>query len=515
MFILCCSMTKSKNLLIYNSPDETLGLLFYDVQKMQIYGDSKVFSDLVPKYQPDKILREYLSIKSNKDFDLRKFIEDNFHTLDLLKLDIEVNPKITVREKILELWTKLERNSSKDEGSLISLPYPYIVPGGRFSEQYYWDSFFIMLGLVADEKWDVIEGMIKNIAYMIDKFGFIPTANRTYYLSRSQPPFFSHMIKLLALHKGPEVMSEYLPYLLLEYQFWMVGKDDLSEGRGVRAINHVVKMPDNTVLNRYYDSRSTPRPESFDNDTRISVNMDSIKASLFYQHLRAGAESGWDFSSRWFDDPQDIRTIRTADIVPVDLNCLLYQLEETISEAYNITGQPVLAQDFKNLSKSRKKSILKYCWDDNQSFFVDYDLKNKQMRSNITLASVFPLFANIATKHQAALIAKRLKRDFLKVGGFDTTLISTEQQWDSPNGWAPLQWVAIEGLRNYGYNNLAETARLRWVKANLKMFKYSGKLVEKYDVKNSRRLSGGGEYPLQDGFGWTNGVLVSLLDKTK
>jgi alpha,alpha-trehalase len=399
---------------------------------------------------------------------------------------------------------ELERNSLKSEGSLLALPYPYITPGGRFSEQYYWDSFFIMLGLAQDDRWDMVENMIKNITYMIDRFGFIPTANRTYYLSRSQPPFFSQMIKILTQHVGKNIISEYLPYLLIEYQFWMKGEETLKQD--VKAYAHVVRMPDGTVLNRYYDSQMTPRPESFISDITAADGMNETEASRLYQNLRAAAESGWDFSSRWLDDSYDIRTIRTVDIVPIDLNCSLYQLEEMIADACSLN---------RNLSKVRAQSLQKYCWDETQGFFVDFDFQNEKMRTNLTLASIFPLYVKIATKEQAEKVAMRVRSDFLKKGGLVTTLINSGQQWDGPNGWAPLQWVAIEGLRNYGYNNLAKIIKSRWVKTNLKILNKKGKLVEKYNVENPRQLGGGGEYLLQDGFGWTNGVLEFLLHERK
>jgi alpha,alpha-trehalase len=506
-------MPKNLSSLIDESPDAILGILFADMQKSKIYKDSKVFADFVPKFKSEQILKEYLLAKNDSHFNLRKFIADHFYNLKSLRPASRVKASWSPSEKIKRLWLELERNSLKDEGSLIALPYPYITPGGRFSEQYYWDSFFIMLGLAQDNRWDMVENMIKNITYMIDRFGFVPTANRTYYLSRSQPPFFSQMIKMLAQHVGKNIMSEYLPYLLIEYQFWMKGEEMLSQD--AKAYAHIARMPDGTVLNRYYDSQVTPRPESFVSDTSATDGMNEIKASKLYQSLRAAAESGWDFSSRWFDDPHDIRTIRTADVVPIDLNCLLYQLEGIIADAYDLNDQLSLAKKFRNLSEVRAQALQKYCWDEKQSFFVDFDLQNGRKRTNLTLASIFPLYAKIATNEQAKKVALHLKNDFLKKGGLVTTLVNNGQQWDSPNGWAPLQWVAIEGLRNYGYNNLAKIIKNRWVKTNLNLLDKKGKLVEKYNVEDPGQLGGGGEYLLQDGFGWTNGVLEFLLHERK
>jgi alpha,alpha-trehalase len=391
----------------------------------------------------------------------------------------------------------------------VALPHRYIVPGGRFDEQFYWDSYFIMLGLAADGEWDVIEGMLKNYAHMIRKIGFIPTANRTYFLSRSQPPFFSHMIQLLVQHKGRRVLIEYLPYLLAEYKFWMRGATKL--GGEDNSINRVVVMPDGSVLNRYYDNKVTPRPESLRED--LETARESLSRDSVFLHLRAAAESGWDFSSRWFRDPMDIRTIHTTDIIPVDLNSLIYHLEVTIAEAYSLVLNPVASRRFTQKAERRARSIAAYCWDEDTGFFVDYDMSTSASTGLLSLAAVYPLYVKIATSEQAAAVAARLERDFLKSGGFVSTLYDNGEQWDSPNGWAPLQWVAIQGLRNYEYFALADEVKRRWLAVNEKVFAAEGKMIEKYNVCGESGIGGGGEYQLQDGFGWTNGVVAALTDE--
>jgi len=264
-------------------------------------------------------------------------------------------------------------------------------------------------------------------------------------------------------------------------------------------------------MNRYYDNKTTPRPESLNEDTETAAGSRERQADRLYLHLRAGAESGWDFSARWFEDAKDIRTIHTADIIPVDLNCLLYQLESTIANTYDILKQPLLRRKFEKLADRRKKAITKYCWNDEDGFFVDYNFHHQQATGCLSLAGIFPLFAKIATPEQAAAVAKVIEQQFLKDGGLVTTLNITGQQWDAPNGWAPLHWITIQALRNYGHEALANTIKGRWIKTNKDVYNKSHKLVEKYDVIGGDGLGGGGEYPLQDGFGWTNGVLQALL----
>lgn len=497
------------------SPDEALGDLFSDVQNTRVYGDGKTFVDLVPRRRMKSIQQEYLLAKQDPQFDLRDFVSRHFYEFGGEKAAYHTDTSMTPRQHIAELWHVLERKNRRDRGSLIALPNAYVVPGGRFSEQFYWDSYFIMVGLAVDGRWDMIEGMMKNYAYMMRKFGFIPTANRTYFLSRSQPPFFAQMVKLLARHKGrTRTYVEYLPYMLLEHHFWMKGRKKLVK-RENKAFARVAEMPNGILLNRYYDNKTTPRPESLREDMETVVGAPEREPDRLYLHLRAAAESGWDFSARWFNDPSDIRTIHTADIIPVDLNCLLYLLEETIAETYRLLHQPLLSYKFQAAADRRVRGIQEYCWSDEKGFFVDYNFHKGESTERLTLAGVFPLYAKIATTKQAAAVAKRIEKDFLKKGGLISTLVETGQQWDAPNGWAPLHWITIEGLRNYGYHQLADEIKKRWTKTNIDLFKKKAKMVEKYDVVNPGQLGGGGEYPLQDGFGWTNGVLAALLDEDR
>ncbi len=229
-----------------------------------------------------------------------------------------------------------------------------------------------------------------------------------------------------------------------------------------------------------------------------------------YLHIRAAAESGWDFSSRWFLDPTDIKTIHTADILPVDLNSLLYHLETTIADAYSATFNVVSARKFKKRAKARKQAIQEYCWNEEEGFFKDYNFHLGKPTVVSSLAGVFPLYVGIATQEQADSVANILRKDFLQPGGLVTTVIDNGQQWDAPNGWAPLQWASIEGLRNYGHDDLADEIAKRWTELNEKVYAASGKFVEKYNVDSDDGLGGGGEYVLQDGFGWTNGVYEAL-----
>ncbi len=202
--------------------------------------------------------------------------------------------------------------------------------------------------------------------------------------------------------------------------------------------------------------------------------------------------------------------IKGTKIIPVDLNCLLYNLEQTMAEAYTLAGNSEKIELYESLYQKRKKAIEKYCWNPAKQFYFDFDFKNGVCTDSYTLAAVFPLFFKVATTEQAIRVAETLESQFLKPGGVTTTLVFSGQQWDAPNGWAPLQWMSFKGLMNYGFTALANCIKDNWLNANLKVYEKTGKMTEKYDVCNEDAEAGGGEYPNQDGFGWTNGVFLAL-----
>ncbi|WP_375444924.1 alpha,alpha-trehalase TreF [uncultured Fibrella sp.] len=494
------------------SPDEQLGVLFRDVQLKSVFPDSKTFADCTPKFPVATILANYGKASQQRGFDLKAFVLQHF-TLPIKPASgYTSKASQSAQQHINDLWPVLTRpatpglKAGTQAGSLIPLPKPYVVPGGRFGEIYYWDSYFTMQGLRAAGRTEQIQNMIDNFAYLIQTFGFIPNGNRTYFLGRSQPPFFSLMVNLLSDIQGKQTVVKYLPQLQKEYDFWMNGQAQTTAQRP--AYRRVVRLAEGVYLNRYYDDKPTPRPESYREDVNLAQTA-SDKPTL-YRHLRAAAESGWDFSSRWFADGKSLRTIHTTDFVPVDLNALLLNLERTLADGYALQGNQAKAAVFRQRTQKRRDALLRYCWNASSQFFFDYDFVARKQAPVYSLAAVYPLFVNIATPQQAAAVARKLEQSFLKPGGLTTTLVRTGEQWDSPNGWAPLQWLAIQGLRNYKQTALADRIKANWVKENLRVYTASGKMVEKYDVVSTAAAKGG-EYPNQDGFGWTNGVLLRLL----
>jgi alpha,alpha-trehalase len=490
-----------------------LGKLFEEVQLKNILGDGKTFPDCIPKKPLEKIQEEFLHQHGLESFDLKKFVDENFIMPEAYTADYK-SAGSSAKVHIEKLWDVLTRKPGDTGGSLIPLPHPYVVPGGRFREIYYWDSYFTMLGLRVSNRLDLMQSMVDNFAHLINTIGYIPNGNRTYFLGRSQPPFFSLMVRLLRetlIDKGnkPDPYLTYLPQLEQEYSYWMDGQHSLSESHPAQS--RVVRMNDGTFLNRYWDSNDTPRPEAYKEDVELSHKSSQSAPSLF-RNLRAAAESGWDFSSRWFRNGS-FASIHTTEIIPVDLNCLMLHLEQTLSEAYKLSGDLKSGDAFSFFASNRQRSIQNYCWSNERKFFIDYDFVLQESKSACTLAGAFALFSNVASEHQALEVSSVLKELFLKPGGFVTTLELSEQQWDAPNGWAPLQWIAFKGLTNYGFDSLADEAKSRWLNANLKVFQNSGKMTEKYDVLSENAAASGGEYPNQDGFGWTNGVYLAMGGK--
>lgn len=485
---------------------ESLHPLYEAVQSAGIFADSKLFVDAVPLHTAEEIVAQYEIVKNKTDFNLKEFVENNF-ALPAEKISTYSSAKKTIDTHLNDLWEELKRTPDTTGGTLIPLPHDYIVPGGRFREIYYWDSYFTMLGLQVSKKIQQIENMVENFAYLIDEVGFIPNGNRTYYLGRSQPPFFALMVNLLSEENGAATLLKYQSAIENEYEFWMKGMGQLAADHN--AIDHVVLLAENAVLNRYWDAKAAPRPEAFAEDMHITSEAEN-EPEIVYRHIRAAAESGWDFSSRWFKDGKEMSAIQTTNIIPVDLNCLLLYMEETLQKVYQLQNDTINVQLFQIKIDQRKAAIQTYCWNEEEGCFFDYNFIEQTQVIHFNLATVFPLFFNVADKDQAAKIAALIKNKLLFSGGVVTTIYRTGQQWDAPNGWAPLQWMTYKGLLNYGFTELAHQIKQNWLSNCEKVFAETGKMMEKYNVMDTNVSAGGGEYPNQDGFGWTNGVYLKM-----
>ena len=483
--------------------------LFVAVQSAQVFADSKTFADAVPRSAPTEILARFHAARPASREALKEFVTANFSLPEQAGAPDNTAERAPLARHIDSLWDQLTRSSATVPrySSLLPLPEPYVVPGGRFREMYYWDSYFTMLGLVESGRHDLLEHMVRNFAFLIDTYGHVPNGTRSYYLSRSQPPFFSAMVGLLSAEDPAASYARYLPQLRREYAFWMEGEAGLRRGSAHRRI---VAMPDGARLNRYWDDADTPRDESFREDTELARRSGRIPKQL-YRDLRAAAESGWDFSTRWFADGRHLATIDTTEIVPIDLNSLLFGLEQAINAGCARAGDSPCVTEFAQRAAARHRAVDRYLWDAAAGAYHDYHWVKHAQVPRTSAATLYPVFVSLASQAQAAAVAATMARDLLKSGGLVTTPLESGQQWDAPNGWAPLQWIGVSGLRAHAISPLAETLACRWMHNVNRVYGESGKLVEKYDVVVTGRPGGGGEYPTQDGFGWTNGVMRKLL----
>ena len=473
------------------SPADLYGDLFRAVQEGRVFPDGKTFVDAVPRGSPTSIMADFAREKPAGRDTLRAFVLAHFTVPG-----VNDGGGAALRAHIRGLWPTLVRQPipAVEGGSAVALPEPYVVPGGRFREMYYWDSYFTMLGLAVDGQQPLVESMLADFTAVIERHGRVPNGMRTYYLSRSQPPFFALMLDL-SQERAPAVQARRLQALKREHAFWTTGE-------------RVVRMPDGSLLNRYWDDRDAPRDESYAEDLATQAR---TKRPVM-RELRAAAESGWDFSSRWLADPQALSSIRTTEIVPVDLNSLLFAMERRIAARCQAAGDARCAADFDARASRRRAAIDRYLWVPGEGRYADWDTRAGKRTAVLSAATLYPLFVEAASPEQARAVAATTRAKLMAPGGLRTTGLHTGQQWDAPNGWAPLQWVAVAALARYGEDGTAREVARRWLDTVGRTYAETGKMLEKYDVEE-RKPGGGGEYPLQDGFGWTNGVASALMER--
>jgi len=486
-------------------PSDLFGDLFTTVQERGLFVDSKTFADAIPSRAPEAIMRDWKAQPPAGDAALRTFVEANFALPAVA--DCDAPDGRPLREHITSLWPVLTREPETPAAgsSLLALPRRHVVPGGRFRELYYWDSYFTMLGLVRSGRQDLVEDMIAVFGSLIDRYGHIPNGTRSYYLSRSHPPVF-YLMAALSQDASAGARAQRLRWMRAEHGFWMAGEESLMPGGEHRR---AVRLADGALLNRYWDDRAAPRDESWREDIELAQRAPGRDAPELWRDIRAAAESGWDFSSRWLGDGQSLETIRTTRLLPIDLNALLYGLERMIAGEAGALGDDAAAAEFAGRAHARREAINLHLWNPDAGFYADYDLDMRRARAQLTAALGFALFTGIAPERRAPAVADAMA-GLLRAGGLLTTGNTTGQQWDAPNGWAPLHWVAIEGLRAYGQTALADAIAQRWLAMVASHYGATGQLLEKYDVEQ-RRAGGGGEYGTEIGFGWTNGVTLALM----
>jgi alpha,alpha-trehalase len=429
---------------------------------------------------------------------------------------------------------------------LLYLPNKYVVPGGRFNEMYGWDSYFILLGLVRDGRLDLARGIVENFLFEIEHYGTVLNANRTYYLSRSQPPFLTSMI--LAVYRA-EKTAGHDDQQWLRHAYEIAAKD---YGNWVRPPH----LAGNTGLSRYYDYGDSPAPESLQDETGYyrqvagyflvhpelaatylagegsrqrgagsaytvqvcepATTMERPKCNTagtvrlstdYYRGDRSMRESGFDVSFRF--GPYGAATHHFA---PVGLNSLLYKTEKDLESMSRMLGKRAEAEKWKQRASTRKALINRYLWNANRSLFFDYNFETGAQSSYEYVTTFYPLWAGLATREQARAVVGNLKI-FEQPGGLATSATKSGGQWDYPYGWAPLQVLAVEGMRRYGYNDDSNRVSFEFLSTVAQNFRREGTIREKYNVvtRSSEAQVTVGYHINVVGFGWTNGVFLQLL----
>lgn len=390
--------------------------------------------------------------------------------------DLSVEDVAAAREYIANYWTHVKRYHPKDDESLLGLPKPYLVPsytektGFDYNELYYWDSYFMVQGMLDPANEELVTGILEDLLFLFKRFKIIPNASRTYLMGRSQPPFLTSFIfdVYQTFNPSQDWLKSAINIAKKEYETVWLGVKKPNERKVYKG------------LSRYYD-----------------VN---------YLHDLAEAESGWDMTPRF--------SRRALNFLPVDLNALLYKYEADFARAARIFGDVREAAKWDEAAALRKSTMDDLMWDRLRGLYYDYNFIKQKRGTVSSLAAYFPMWAGMVDDKQAEAMVRALRR-FENRGGLATTdvllvgqfvLGSMPTQWAYPNGWAPLHYIVVRGLERYGYHQDARRIAMKWLKTNLNWFNEHGVFLEKYNVVSPDKPPIKGVYPSQEGFGWTNAI---------
>ncbi|XP_068146582.1 trehalase-like [Drosophila tropicalis] len=519
----------------------TRGILLDKVQRSEVYPDCKTFVDMKMRHPADTILANFRRLCNCKRVngyapDLKDFVEHHFdgsgsELMSWTPSDWQAEPpyvtKICDNElkkfayKLNDQWKQLGRQISNDVQqnpdmySLIYVPNPFIIPGGRFREYYYWDSYWIIIGLLASGMYQTARGMIDNFLSIVRQYGFIPNGGRIYYYGRCQPPLLVQMIKAYVDKTDDEKYAiQSLPLLESEIDTFLE--------------YHKVEVEGGYTMYQYRDTSAGPRPEAYREDLASAQDFasDTDKEHHFTE-LKAACESGMNFSSRWFVNSSDsgvgsLGNMKTSSIVPVDLNAILFRNCKTLSYFHKKAGNTDKEKHYQQIACRLVRAIRDVLWNEEAGMWFDYDITHNIPRPYYSITNFYPLWMRAFPITDRKKISKSVM-DYIESnmldnypGGVPITLVNTNQQWDYPNVWPCMMYVLIEGLENLGTTEAKDMSRRwahRWIKINYEGYRKSGLMYEKYNCENSGAPGVGGEYETQNGFGWSNGVAIYYLAK--
>lgn len=526
-----------------NRPVYCKSNLLHYVQMSRIFSDSKTFVDLHMKKDEnstitafDELLKNTNNSPTNEQ--IKEFLDNYFDSSSELEdwtpLDYSPNPPFlsTIRDETLrnfgkninDIWPTLGRRVNQklfenpDQYSLIPVDNGFIIPGGRFKELYYWDTYWIMEGLLVSGMRDTVKGVIANLIQLLKKLGHIPNGSRWYYQQRSQPPLLSAMVSLYVREsKDIDFLKQNINALEEELEYWL----------DTQLITFNVNDRAYTLL-RYYAPSEGPRPESYYEDYKDAQIFDNPdRKQEFYTDIKSAAESGWDFSSRWFigndgNNKGNLSTIHASKIIPVDLNAIFANALQNMAYFQALVGQPRKGAHWAYLAKQWRNTIKDVLWNEDDGIWYDWNLQNEEHRKYFYPSNIAPLWMGVVDK---SLIKKNAPKilNWLKgshgldyPGGIPTSLIRSGEQWDFPNAWPPLVSItvnALEALETEESIQMAFEVAQSWVRSCHAGFESNKQMFEKYDAEVPGRVGGGGEYTVQTGFGWSNGVILEFLAK--
>ncbi|KAG8239747.1 hypothetical protein J437_LFUL017388 [Ladona fulva] len=518
------------------------GRLLDTVQMASIYPDSKTFVDMKMKYSPEEVLKRFelfMNSTNSKpsNVEVKQFVNDTFEPPgsefeDWEPTDWKPNPKFldnikdpALRDwgsKLHDRWKELGRKVKKEVAenpdlySIIYVPNPVIVPGGRFKEFYYWDSYWIIRGLLLSEMYETVKGMLINFMSIVETYGFIPNGGRVYYAMRSQPPMLTSMVKTYIDETNDyKFLKENIGTLEKEFDFWM-------KNRTVQ----IAKGNRNYTLAIYQEFSSGPRPESYREDVESAhIFKTEEEKEAYYSELKAAAESGWDFSTRWFilngTNKGNLTNLKTRSIVPVELNSIIYWNAKILSDFFEQLRMPEKSKKYRIIAKEWMEAVEQVLWHEEVGAWLDYDRLNEVKRDYFYPTNISPLWTGCHNFKDMPKTVEKILEYLIKMkvminqGGIPSSFEHSGEQWDYPNAWPPLQHIVTVGLDNTGdvyAKELAYEITERWVNSNYIAFKKTDAMYEKYDATIPGGHGGGGEYVIQVGFGWTNGVIMDMLN---
>jgi alpha,alpha-trehalase len=487
------------------------------------------------------------------------FWRENFQPPDYMnniKDAVNEHTGASLSQHITDMWARLTYHVGIEEAqssTLLGTPNPNFMAGDeRYWEGYYWDTADGLEGVMAEANdneasgkdgshlWSRVFQQLDNFSYIIDSTskmrrtgpgrdkGFIPNGLRTYYLSRSQPPKFPQMVRRAAeLYRGgaeyDRIIEEYLPQIVKEYNWWTKGEERLDARAGVRASDHSVLMPDGEILNRYWDTDDKPRPESALEDLHIAQHLPAADRGRFWRGMRIIAESGRDMDGQYLEDPERLETVIAERIVPTDLNAILADTERMIAQAYDRSGRSEPARQFHRRFEERVAAIIKYNVAGNDYAspfkFADSTFTHGAPTGFMSMNMAHPVARGLFPPALAESTCRVMVDHLLQLGGFVGAAESTGHQWNWPNGWAPDQEEGQNALLktfeltgNNIWKMWADVAKVRWVNHHALIYQQLGRIAEKCNVVSADPLSvQNGEYSLQFGFFWTNGILRKFL----